>query len=232
MSISRSAAYTTSAPSAAVGNFASRPRAVSMTTSTSASATSEYIWVRPPTRQPSAVRLALELTGKPWVRPAPTLQTPSARSSALASTDSPLTGREGPRGQHGVGEGHDRHAAGHGGQRRRRRATGWPTARRQAARPGPRRRPGCRSGPSENTATATVASSTAMNGPGQRGTPPGQHEQDDEHRRREDEGGHVHLVAVEPASERICSTIPSPSTGTPVSLPSWLPIMMTATPVM
>ena len=66
------------------------PRPRNITATTEASATNEYTWVRLPTASPSAVRLPLELTGKPCVKPVATLQIPRARSSALASMLSPL----------------------------------------------------------------------------------------------------------------------------------------------
>ncbi|CNV43399.1 Uncharacterised protein [Mycobacterium tuberculosis] len=85
-SIKRSAAYTTKAPRAAIGNMASSPLAKTITMTTSPNAISEYSWVRPPTTSARAVRLLLELTGKPCVSPAAMLQAPTARSSALALT--------------------------------------------------------------------------------------------------------------------------------------------------
>ena len=51
---------------------------------------SENSCVRPPAASPSAVRLPLELTGKPCATPAAALHNPRARSSALASKSSPL----------------------------------------------------------------------------------------------------------------------------------------------
>ena len=85
----RAAAYTTRAPSAAVGNKASTPGADSITATTHASAVSEYSCVRLPTASPRAVRVPLELTGNPCESPAATLHSPTALSSTLASTASP-----------------------------------------------------------------------------------------------------------------------------------------------
>ena len=49
--------------------------------------TREYSWVRLPTAAPSAVRLALQLIGKPWDSEDTTFPAPSAVHSWFASTD-------------------------------------------------------------------------------------------------------------------------------------------------
>ena len=129
--------------------------------------TNEYSWVRLPTASPSAVRLPLELIGKPCVRPAVTLQMPTARSSALASI-SCRAGRRRPRAQHVVGEGDDRDPNGRDHQRRQfvhrhiwHSRVGspdgtWPTTTMPTAS-------------NDKTATNAVATSTAISGPGTRG---------------------------------------------------------------
>ena len=73
-----------------MGNNASTSRPNNITVTTTASMTNENTWVRLPTASPSAVRLPLELTGKPCVTPAAALHQPNARSSALASRSSRL----------------------------------------------------------------------------------------------------------------------------------------------
>ena len=74
---------------AADGNNVSSGLANSSVATTSSSVTREYSWVRAPAASASAVRLPLLLTGNPPTRPAPTLTTPSATNSWLASIRPP-----------------------------------------------------------------------------------------------------------------------------------------------
>ena len=80
-SMSRTAAKITSAPSAATGNLAMSPCPNASTASSTAAAVTEYSWVRLPAAWPSAVRLALLLTGKPRTSETAMLDAPSASSS-------------------------------------------------------------------------------------------------------------------------------------------------------
>ena len=72
-------------PSAASGKRDSSGRSNSSDSSAATAATSEYTWLRLPVARAMAVLVALLLTGKPRSRPAPTLATPSASNSRLAT---------------------------------------------------------------------------------------------------------------------------------------------------
>jgi hypothetical protein len=85
-SIRRSAANTTRAPRAAIGNVDRTGPATRSTASTAMIDTIELSWLRLPSESPITVRLPLLLTGKPWKRPDATFAAPSASISWSAST--------------------------------------------------------------------------------------------------------------------------------------------------
>ena len=228
-STSRSAAYTTNAPSAAIGNFASTPPPATSTRSTNTSVTNEYSCVRLPSASPSAVRLPLS---SPETRAADRFRR-CRRPAPAAPRLHPLAGHGGPQ------------RCGPSARCRRMRRSRCPppgsTARKSATptpgKPGvgnplgisPITRIPLRS--NENIETAAVASSIAIRGPGSRGT------------NRASASSTTSTAADKaivgqctPSSplmnDRTWSTNSSPSTDIPVTLPSWLPIMITATPVM
>ena len=228
MSMSRTAAYTTIAPSAAVGKVASSPWAKSMTASSRLSATREYIWVRAPANSPSAVRLALLLTGKPWHTADPMLHRPSARNSALASMVSPFRAAN-TRALSTLSENATSATPPDAAARVARSDSGTllsPTGGKPSGT-APMTPMPCRS--SENTATAADASATAMNGPGARGTIRASTSSAASTAADSARVGQCTFGRAW-ANERTSAMKPSPVTVVPVNLPSCPATMISATP--
>ena len=176
--------------------------------------------MRLPSASPSAVRLPLELTGNPCSRPVPTLQTPSARNSALASIRWPWRAAN-VRAVSTLSEKATIAMPAAGITSADRSAKPIPGSPGVGSPLGisPITRIPLRS--SENTATTAVASRIAIRGPGSRGA-----SRASASSTTSTAADNAIVGQCTPPSplmnDRTWSTNSSPSTETPVTLPSWL----------
>ena len=164
MSASEMAAMITTAASAVCGRSVSSPGTKTSMTTTRPAPTSPvtWSWRRPAPRRPSASR-STEIA-KPWNRPAPTLEAPTAIISRFGVHLVAAPGGEAGRRGDGVGQ-RDEHDADRGGGQRREVARAGPRERRAGkpcgSVPTVLTPSAARSSAAETTVAPTTATSTA-----------------------------------------------------------------------
>jgi len=226
-SISWTAANTTIPPSAAVGILARTECANSSTASTAAATASEYALVLFPTVTAMAVLVPLLLTGKPRTSAEPALATPSASSSRFATICSPRRANERAVTTSSLKPTNSTVNAGSSSSRS---TCGWRTGKSTVGRRAGTG-PTTPTPPGRRAATATVASSTASSGPGMRGQRQCRSRRNP--RTDSETARTVGWMWLSPrANEPTWAKNIWPVTGTPVTCPSWSPIMIRATPAM